>query len=87
MTNIRGSTSCVYEVEVEIPPSLNIIVEPRSLAFKEKNDKASYIVRFERKIAYHNESSGHQEFGQIWWKCLKGGTQVPIDRLMLRVKF
>jgi hypothetical protein len=61
---------------MESPPGVNIIVEPRTLVFKEQNEKASYTVRFESKTASHNKSCGRQEFGQIWWKCVKGGTQV-----------
>jgi hypothetical protein len=75
VTNVGGAAS-VYEIAVESPPNVNIIVEPRTLAFKKKNEKASFTVRFESKIASDKKSSGHHEFGQVSWKCVEGGTQV-----------
>nr|ACN40199.1 unknown [Picea sitchensis] len=64
VTNVGGAP-CVYEVSMESPPGVNIIVEPRTLVFKEQNEKASYTVRFESKTASHNKSSRRQEFGQF----------------------
>ena len=75
VTNVGAAVS-VYKVTVDNPPNVNITVEPTTLVFKEQNEKQSYTVRFESKIASSNSSSGLQEFGQIWWRCVKGGTQV-----------
>lgn len=76
VTNVGGAP-CVYEIAVESPENVNIIVEPRTLAFRKQNEKANYTVRFESKIpASHNNSTGRQEFGQILWKCVKGGKQI-----------
>jgi hypothetical protein len=75
LTNVGGAPS-VYEIAVESPPSVNITVEPTTLVFNEQNEKASFTVRFESNIASDNTSSELQNFGQIWWKCVKGGTQV-----------
>lgn len=75
VTNV-GAARSMYEIAVEKPPSVNIIVEPTTLVFNKQKEKASFTVRFESKIPSHNKSSGLQEFGQIWWKCVKGGTQV-----------
>jgi subtilisin family serine protease len=75
VTNVGGAPS-VYEMAVESPENVNIIVEPRTLAFTKQNEKATYTVRFESKIASDNKSKRHRGFGQILWKCVKGGTQV-----------
>lgn len=75
VTNVGGAP-CVYEMAVESPENVNIIVEPKTLVFRKQNEKAIYTVRFESKIPSDNKSSGRQEFGQILWKCVKGGTQV-----------
>lgn len=75
VTNV-GEALSVYGMAVESPPNVNIIVEPSTLAFEKQNQKANFTVRFESKIASDSKSSGRQEFGQIWWKCIKGGTQV-----------
>jgi len=75
VTNVGGAPS-VYEVTVESPANVSIIVEPRTLAFRKGNQKANYTVRFESKIASDRKSRVRPEFGQILWKCLKGGTQV-----------
>lgn len=75
VTNV-GAAESVYEITVDSPPSVSITVEPRTLVFNKQNEKLSYTVRFENKAASKNKATGHQEFGQIWWKCVKGGTQV-----------
>lgn len=75
VTNVGGAP-CAYDVAVESPENVNIIVEPRTLAFRQQTERANYTVRFESKIASDKKSSGHKEFGQILWKCVKGGTQV-----------
>jgi hypothetical protein len=46
--------------EVESLANVSIIVEPRTLAFREGNQKENYTVRFERKIASDKKYSGHQ---------------------------
>lgn len=75
VTNV-GAADSVYEIRVENPPSVNIVVEPTTLVFKTQNEKANYTVRFESKVASDRNSSRLPEFGQISWKCVKGGTQV-----------
>lgn len=75
VTNV-GAAPSVYKIAVDSPSSVNIIVEPSTLTFRKKNEKANFTVRFESKIAFGHKSSGRQRFGQISWKCVKGGTQV-----------
>lgn len=75
VTNVGGAPS-VYEVAVENPANVTIIVEPETLSFRKRNEKANYTVRFESKIASDHKSTVRPAFGQILWKCLKGGTQV-----------
>ena len=74
LTKVGGAPS-VYEVTVESPANVSIIVEPRTLAFRKGNQKANYTVRFESKITSDKKSSGHHEFGQVSWKYVEGVTQ------------
>lgn len=75
VTNVGGASS-VYKIVVESPPTVNIIVEPSILTFREKNEKANFTVKFESKIAFGFKSRERQSFGQISWQCVKGGAQV-----------
>ena len=75
VTNVGGAP-CEYEVAVESPGNVNITVEPRTLAFGKQNEKATYTATFESRIAADHKPKGRQAFGQILWKCVKGGTQV-----------
>ena len=74
MTKVGGAPS-VYEVTVESPTNVSIIVEPRTLTFRKGNQKVNYTVKFESKIASDKKSSGHHEFGQVSWKYVEGVTQ------------
>ncbi|GLJ12663.1 hypothetical protein SUGI_0195410 [Cryptomeria japonica] len=75
VTNV-GQSPCVYALSVQSPPSVNISVQPEVVIFQKANQKASFSVRFESKIASSVKNAGRQEFGQLTWKCMKGGSYV-----------
>jgi hypothetical protein len=61
----------VYEVTVESPANVSVIVEPRTLAFRKGNQEVNFTVRFESRIASDKKSIGHHGFGQVPGNTLK----------------
>ncbi|GLJ35459.1 hypothetical protein SUGI_0713140 [Cryptomeria japonica] len=71
VTNVGGDNA-VYKVWVKSSPSVKVSVEPNILVFKKQNDQTNFNVTFVGKV----EGSEEVEYGEIWWKCIQGGTHI-----------
>jgi len=72
VTNV-GAARSTYKVEVGTPPGIKISVQPETLEFTKKNEKLNFRVRFESAVIAED---GDGSFGEISWKCIRGGTHV-----------
>ncbi|WMV10730.1 hypothetical protein MTR67_004115 [Solanum verrucosum] len=62
LTNV-GKGGATYKVKIETPKNSTVSVSPRTLVFKEKNDKQSYNLT----IRYIGDSDQSRNFGSITW--------------------
>ncbi|GLJ35485.1 hypothetical protein SUGI_0713590 [Cryptomeria japonica] len=83
VTNVGGNNA-VYKVRVKSSPNVKVSVEPDTLVLKKRSEQASFNVTFESQVDGREES----EYGEIVWKCIKGGTHIvrsPISVLWIPV--
>ncbi|KAJ8565586.1 hypothetical protein K7X08_008162 [Anisodus acutangulus] len=62
LTNV-GKGGATYKAKIETPKNSTVSVSPRTLVFKEKNDKQSYTLR----IRYRGDSDQSRNVGSVTW--------------------
>ncbi|KAJ6722825.1 PROPROTEIN CONVERTASE SUBTILISIN/KEXIN [Salix koriyanagi] len=75
LTNV-GTTSSTYAVKVEEPNGVSVILEPKSLSFKNLGQKLSYNVTFVSSSGKGRE--GSSSFGSLVWLSGKYSVRSPI---------
>ncbi|XP_004511628.1 subtilisin-like protease [Cicer arietinum] len=77
LTNV-GPVNSTYRVEIEVPLSLGMSVNPSEITFSEVNQKVSYTVDFIPQI---KENRGNHTFaqGSITWVSDKHAVRIPIS--------
>lgn len=82
LTNV-GAAGSVYEVSVETPANVVVIVKPSSLLFKNVGDKRRFTATFVLKKGA-NQSAGNV-FGSITWSNAQHRVKSPVSFSWMRV--
>ncbi|XP_073132069.1 subtilisin-like protease SBT1.8 [Henckelia pumila] len=82
LTNV-GAAGSIYNVSVENPPNVVMIVKPSSLLFKNAGDKRRFTATFVLKKGA-NQSSGNV-FGSITWSNAQHRVRSPVSFSWMRV--
>lgn len=76
--NVGSSADAVYEVNVNAPPNVDVIVSPRKLVFSAKKQTLSYEVKFSSRSGTFQSILGTSSFGSIEWSDGSHRVRSPI---------
>ncbi|CAI9293145.1 unnamed protein product [Lactuca saligna] len=78
LTNVGPVGDVSYEVEVEAPEGVEVMVRPERVVFKEVGERVRYTVTFVLKKKKKKKGRGGHGFGSITWKNGENRVRSPV---------